>query len=57
MEHCNGLTTPTKAEAPLGKDEKGNEYNIDWSNSYASVMGVILFLSSNTRLDIYFAAH
>ena len=22
MEHCNGLPTPTKVEAPLGTDEK-----------------------------------
>ena len=30
MEHCNGLTTPTKVEAPLGTDVNGSEANRDW---------------------------
>ena len=28
MEHCNGLPTPTKIEAPLGTDMNGSEANI-----------------------------
>ena len=27
MEHCNGLTTPTKVESPLGIDGNGSEVN------------------------------
>ena len=54
MEDCNGLPTPTKVEALLGTDLKGYETNIDWPNSYASVIGMMLDLTSNTRPDIFF---
>ena len=57
MEHCNRLTTPTKVEAPLGTDTDGSEANRDWTNSYASVIGMMLYLASNIRLDISFAVH
>ena len=32
MDRCNGLPTPTKVEAPLGKDANGSEAKIDWTN-------------------------
>ena len=33
MEHCNGLPTPTKFEAPLGTDVNGSEVrDIDPTN-------------------------
>ena len=57
MEDCNGLSTPTKVEAPLEKDVNGSEANRDWPNSYASVIGVMLYMASNTRPDISFAVH
>ena len=38
MDHCNGLPTPTKVEAPIGTDANGSEAKRDWTNSYASVM-------------------
>ena len=57
MEHCNGLVTPTKVEAPLGTDNNGYETKIDWPNSYASVIGMMLYLESNTRTDISFTIH
>ena len=57
MEHCNGLTTPTKVEEPLGTDVNGSEAKIDWPNSYASVIEMMLYLASNTRLDISFDVH
>ena len=55
MEHCNGLTTPTKAEAPLGKDENGYEADIDWPNSHNSIIGMMLYLESDTILYLSFA--
>ena len=47
MEHSNGLPTPTKVEAPLGTDLNGSEANIYWPNSYAYVIGIMLYLASN----------
>ena len=57
MEDCNGLPTPTKVETPLGTDINGSEAKTDWPNSYASVIGMMLYLSSNIRPDISFAVH
>ena len=57
MEHYNGLPTPTKVEAPLGKDVNGSEANRDWPNSYASVIGMMFYLASDTRPDISFSVH
>ena len=57
MEHSNGLPTPIKVEAPLGTDINGFEAKRDWPNSYASVIGMMVYLESNTRPDISFAVH
>ena len=57
MEHCNGFPTPTKVEAPLGTYTNGSEAKRDWPNSYASVIGMMLYLASNKRPDISFAVH
>ena len=51
------MPTPTKVEAPLVTDANGSEAKIDWPNSYASVIEMILYLASNTRIDISFAVH
>ena len=48
MYNCNGLPTPTKVEASLGTDKNGSEAKRDWPNSYASLIGMMLYLSSNT---------
>ena len=57
MEHFNGFPTHTKFEAPLGTDVNGSEAKIDCTKSYASVIGMMLYLSSNTIPDISFAVH
>ena len=57
MDHCNGLTTPTKVEALLGTYVNGSEAKRDWPKSHASVIGMVLYLESNTRSDISFAVH
>ena len=57
MEHCNGFPTPTKVDENLGKDDNGSEVKRNWPNSYASVIGMMLYLASNTRLYISSAVH
>ena len=57
MDHCNGLQTTTKVEAPLGTNVNGSEAKIDWPKSYASVIGMMLYLASNKRPDISFAVY
>ena len=44
MEHCNGFLKSTKVETPLGTDANGSEAKRDWPNSYASVIGIMLYL-------------
>ena len=56
-ENCNGLPTPTKVEVPLGTDVNSSEAKGDCPNSYASVIGMMLYLASNTRPDISFDVH
>ena len=57
MEHSNGFPTPTKVEAPLGTDKNGSDSKRYWPNSYASIIGMMLYLASNTRPDIFFDVH
>ena len=46
MEHCNGLTTPTKVDAPPGKYANCYGAKRDCNNSYASVIRMMLYLKS-----------
>ena len=57
MDHSNGLPTPTKVEAHHGKNTNGSEAKRDWTNSYASVIGMMLYLASNKRPYISFSIH
>ena len=44
MENCNGFLTPIKVETPLETETNGSEAKIYWPNSYASVIGMMLYL-------------
>ena len=57
VEHFNGFPKPTKVEAPFGKEYNGSEANIDWTKSYASIIGMMLYLASTTRPYISVTVH
>ena len=48
MEDFNGLPTPNKVEEPVGEDNNGSEAKRDRPNSYDYVIGMMLYLESNT---------
>ena len=53
MENCNPNWTPS-TQVALGSDPDGEPYDQVQFN-YASVVGMLLYLSNNTRPDITFA--
>ena len=57
MEHWNGLPTSTKVEELVGTDENSSDAKIDLPNSYTSVIGMMLYLTSNTIPYIYFTVN
>ena len=48
VNNYDRLPTPTKVEALLKTDENDTEAKRDRKNPYISVIGIILYLSSNT---------
>ena len=54
LEKVNPNRTPA-ANVPLGTDADGDPFDEEWS--YPSVVGMLLYLSSNSRPDIQFAVH
>ena len=57
MEHFNRLPITTNVDATIGTETNGSEAKRDWTNSYASVIGMMLYLASNKIPDIYFDVH
>ena len=54
MSDCNKKWTPAGTE-PLGTDANGPLPNATWE--YATAIGMLLYLSSNSRPDIQYAVH
>ena len=54
MDDASSRTTPA-AQEPLGTDKDGEAFDEDWN--YQSSIGMLLYLSSNTRPDITFSVH
>ncbi len=53
LQNCNRNLTPAQPGKTLGKDPEGEPMTEEWS--YPSVIGMLLYLSTNTRPDIAFA--
>ena len=54
MDNCNHRTTPA-ATHPLGTDANGPRCKELWD--YASVVGMLMYICSNSRPDIQYAVH
>jgi Reverse transcriptase (RNA-dependent DNA polymerase) len=54
MTDCNSVSTPAE-EKPLGKDPIGKPFQESWN--YASVCGMLLCISGNSRPDLVFAVN
>jgi hypothetical protein len=54
MENCNAKQTPC-ATTPLGTDKSGPPHSEDWS--YASAVGMLMYLAGNAHPEIAFAVH
>ena len=54
MKDCNSKATPAN-QTPLGTNKFGAACEAKWE--YASVVGMLMYLSSNSRPDIQFAVH
>ena len=54
LENAKEMMTPATKE-PLVKDEHGESCKEAWS--YASIVGMMMYLASNSRPDIAFAVH
>jgi len=52
MSDCNPNSTPASPQ-PLGMDPDGAPFNEKWK--YSSIVGMLIYLSTNTRMDIGFA--
>eukprot|EP00957_Ditylum_brightwellii_P200566 15290188-Ditylum_brightwellii.AAC.1 len=57
MENCNSTVAPTSGPIPLGPDphDKGVQLHDKWS--YASVVGMMMYLDINSRPEITFVVH
>ena len=54
MDHCNGLPTITNFEAHVGKHDNDNKAKRVWPILYSSIIGMMLYLESNIKPELYF---
>ena len=48
-EHCNEMITSTRIESHIRTDDNDTKAKIYCTNSYVYIMGMMLYLESNTR--------
>lgn len=54
MADCNSPMTPSSTD-PLGSDKLGEVYSESWA--YAEIVGMLIFLATNSRPDITYAVN
>ena len=54
MSNCRIVPTPTLSQ-PVHADKDGDLFIEDWN--YAAIIGMLMYLASNTRPDIAYAVH
>lgn len=54
MEECNSSPTPAST-TPLFKDKEGDPFDESWD--YPVIVGMLMYLATNSRPDIAFAVH
>ena len=54
MEDCNTAVTPASTDS-LGSDKSGEHHNESWE--YPEIVGMIMFLATNSRPDIAYAVN
>ena len=54
MIDCNTAVTPSSTN-PLGTDKSGESYNESWE--YAEIVGMLMFLATNSRPNITYAVN
>jgi histone deacetylase 1/2 len=54
LDDCNPESTPATTE-PVGSDRNGEPFDEPWS--YASIVGMLMYLAANSRPEIAFAVH
>ena len=54
MSDCNSAVTPSSTD-PLGSDKLGEVCNESWA--YAEIVGMLMFLATNSRPDIAYAVN
>eukprot|EP00957_Ditylum_brightwellii_P021762 1641667-Ditylum_brightwellii.AAC.1 len=57
MLDCNPAIAPTAASGLLGPDPHGKEVQLQELWNYAPVVGMLMYLASNSRPEIPFAVH
>eukprot|EP00957_Ditylum_brightwellii_P197145 15020490-Ditylum_brightwellii.AAC.1 len=57
MENCNPAVAPTSGSKPLGPDPHGKDVQLQDKWSYTSVVGIMMYLASNSSPEITFAVH
>eukprot|EP00957_Ditylum_brightwellii_P033815 2562532-Ditylum_brightwellii.AAC.1 len=57
MENCNPTVAPTSRPKSLGPDPHGKDVQLQDKWSYASLVGMMMYLVSNSRPEITFVVH